>query len=176
MGKITKAVRLQLAKMLQMYQEIKIEDGRTFSIEGDLAIGEEIFVASENGEFEPVPDGVYNTTDGQLITVEGGKVAVIEATREEEPSPEEPAEPMAEPEEEQPAEQPEPTDDVQALKDRIAELENENADLKAKNKELQDKVDELEQLRKQSAVAPIEEEKNNEPKGNMFMAYAHKHQ
>lgn len=177
MGKITKAVRLQLAKMLQMYQEIKIEDGRTFSIEGDLAVGEEIFVANESGEFEPVPDGVYKTTDGQLITVEAGKVAVIEAA---------PADPAADPSDPEPMADPEPdpdpaadpSDDVQALKDRIAELENENADLKAKNAELEAKIAELEQLRKQSAANPIDSdpEPDPQPKGNKFVAYAHKHQ
>lgn len=178
MSKITKAVRLQLAKMLQMYQEIKIDDGRTFSIEGDLAVGEEIFVANESGEFEPVPDGVYKTTDGQLITVEAGKVAVIEAAQPDpaaDPNPSDP-EPMADPEPD-PDPAADPGDDPAKLKDRIAELENENANLKAKNAELEAKIAELEQLRKQSAANPIEGDPDpNEPKGNKFMAYAHKHQ
>lgn len=168
MNKITKAVRLQLAKLLQLYQEIKIEDGRVFSVEGDIAIGEEIFVANEGGEFEPVPDGVYRTNDGLLITVASGRISVIEE-----------AQTIADTTETEIEldDEPDPQEEIQALRDRVAALENENADLNRINSELQVKIAELEELRKKSAVNPIEgDEVHTEHKENMFMAYAHRHQ
>lgn len=87
MSKISKAVRLQLAKMMQLYNEVKTEDGKVLSVEGEFAVGEEVFVSNDEGEFEPATDGTYTTTENTIITVVGGKIESISA-KEPEPEPE----------------------------------------------------------------------------------------
>lgn len=87
MSKISKAVRLQLAKMMQLYNEVKTEDGKVLSVEGEFAVGEEVFVSNDNGEFEPAADGTYTTTENTIIIVVGGKIESISA-KESEPEPE----------------------------------------------------------------------------------------
>lgn len=179
MSKISKAVRLQLAKMMQLYNEVKTEDGKVLSVEGEFAVGEEVFVSNDNGEFEPAADGTYTTTEGTIITVVGGKIESIEA-KAAESDPEPPAQ-----QEEEDTEPPaDGEDDPAKLKDRIAELENQLADkqaendaLKAENEELKAKLAEYEALRKQSAEKPIEKQDPEQPKGeNKYLAYARKHQ
>lgn len=146
---------LKLAKMLKLTKEVKTDEGVVLLIAGDLSIGEEVFVADESGNMIPADDGTY-TSEGKVIVVTAGKISEIkdaeadpiEEVPAEEPVAEEAAEeeapveePAEEPATEEPAEDPaEETEDVEALKARIAELEAENETLKAKIKELEEKT------------------------------------
>lgn len=163
---INKANRIKLAKLLSLVAETKCDDGTILYTEGELTVDAEVFV-NEDGNMVPAPDGEYNA-DGKTIVVASGKVTEIkEAEAEpvtvEDPVPEEPvAEETADEEapatEEAPTEEPEPeTDDVEALKARIAELEAENETLKSENEDLKKKLEE-------SVDTSIEDQEKKEKK------------
>lgn len=168
--------RLKLAKLLQAFAETATEEGVTFTYEGDLEVGTEVFMTNEENDLVPVSDGVY-TFDGKLYTVVSGVVTVIEEkepapAEEEEPTPEEtPAEEPAPVEEEEPAEEPaeepkeeeepkaeeeepaeeetpapeeESNDEVESLKNEIAEKDAKISELEAKIAELEAKIAEAE--------------------------------
>jgi hypothetical protein len=93
--------------------------------EGELAVGTEVFVATEEGN-APAEDGDYLLEDGKTLKVAEGKVAeIVEAAPAEEPT----EEAMAE---ETPAE----SEEVAALKAEIERLLEEIKELKKENKEL----------------------------------------
>lgn len=122
---------LTLAKLIKLTKEIKTDEGVVLLIAGDVALGEEVFVTDESGNMVPAPDGTY-TSEGKIIVVAAGKITEVKDAE------------TAHAEEEKPAEETpsEETEDVKALKDRIAELEAENEALKAKIKELEEKTPE----------------------------------
>ena len=138
---------LKLAKWLKLTKEIKTDEGVVLLIAGDIAVGEEVFVADESGNMIPAPDGTY-TSEGKIIVVAAGKITEVKEV-------ETPAEETKEnAEEETPAEDP-AKDEVETLKARIAELEAENEELKAKIKEYEEKT---------PAAPSIEEEEKKEKK------------
>jgi flagellar biosynthesis GTPase FlhF len=143
---------LKLAKWLKLTKEIKTDEGVVLLIAGDIAVGEEVFVADESGNMIPAPDGTY-TSEGKIIVVAAGKITEVKEV--ETPAEETPAEETKEnAEEETPAEDP-AKDEVETLKARIAELEAENEELKAKIKEYEEKT---------PAAPSIEEEEKKEKK------------
>jgi septal ring factor EnvC (AmiA/AmiB activator) len=152
---------LKLASMLSLTKEIKTDEGAVLLIAGDVALGEEVFVTDESGNMVPAPDGTY-TSEGKIIVVAAGKITEVKdaetAPADEEKPAEETAPKTEETEEEKPAEEETPseeTEDVEALKARIAELETENEALKAKIKELEEKT---------PAAPSIEDEDKKEKK------------
>lgn len=147
---------LKLAKWLKLTKEIKTDEGVVLLIAGDIAVGEEVFVADETGNMIPAPDGTY-TSEGKIIVVAAGKITEVKEveTPAGESTEEAPASETTEnAEEETPAEEPS-NDEVETLKARIAELEAENEELKAKIKEYEEKI---------PAAPSIEEEEKKEKK------------
>lgn len=60
------------------FGELTLVDGTVVVFEGDMIeVGTLLNVKTEAG-VEPAPDGVHETTDGQLITVKDGAVTAIE--------------------------------------------------------------------------------------------------
>ena len=133
--KFNKNQLFKLKKALLKLSEIATEEGVTLVTDDELAVGAEVFVNGEEGLI-PASDGVYNY-NGQTITVEGGVVKALVAVPVEEPVTDPEPEPEPEPE---PVEE---TEDVEALKTRIAELEALVEELKKKLEEpAADSVDE----------------------------------
>jgi hypothetical protein len=60
----------------QKFYDAKTEQGMAVQIEGDLALGAPIYVATEEGMI-PAPDGVHKLDDGSEIEVTDGKVSKI---------------------------------------------------------------------------------------------------
>lgn len=174
--------RLRLAKLLQAFAEITTQDGTTFSYEGDLEVGTEVFTTDpESNELVPVTDGEY-VYDGKVFTVVAGKVTVIEEHVEEapaeeekpaeEPAPEEEPAPVEEeekpaeeeekpaeepaPEEEEPVKEEEPSAEEEVEKDNIDELKAAIEEKDAKIAELEAEIAELkEKIAK--AEEPVDE-------------------
>lgn len=102
----------------------------------NTADGSEIEVDRENGEPQvgdaATPDGEHTLPDGRVIVIDGGVITEIrEPQAEEEPQEEEPqAEETTEEPQAQAAEEVAEGNEVEELKQRIAELEAENEDLK----------------------------------------------
>lgn len=155
MSKISKAVRLQLAKMLQAFREIATESGDLLYMEGELEVGNEIFTYTDEGEMVPAKDGEYVYSDG-IVTVEGGRVAKIEAKTIDpvtgsDPEPDHEPEPEPEPDPE-----PDPDESVDTLKARIAELEGQLEEVRAERDGLKARVAELEKKLEESIDDPLE--------------------
>lgn len=102
----------------------------------NTADGSEIEVDRENGEPQvgdaATPDGEHTLPDGRVIVIDGGVITEIrEAQTEEETQEEEPqAEATTEEPQAQAAEEEVESNEVDDLKQRIAELEAENEELK----------------------------------------------
>lgn len=131
MSKISKFV-----KSLMKFGEMATDKGVIYFVEEEIAEGIEIYVDGETeGEKVVAEDGEYTLEDGRIVVVSDGKVAEIREVKEEEVV-EEPAEEV-EAEEEVVIEEPvveEPVEDVNdervnALEERVAELEKVVADL-----------------------------------------------
>lgn len=155
---ITKAKRIQLAKMLALVKEIKTDEGEMLYIEGDLAVDTEVFVADGDGNMVPAPDGTY-TAEGKSITIVAGKITEIKEIEAPAAEEEQPAEEVAT-EEEQPAEE-QPAGDgeeIDVLKARVAELEAIIAEKDAKITELEAEIAEYKKNEETPAAESIEEE------------------
>jgi len=154
----------KLKAALLRLSEAQTEEGITLITDGELEVGAEVFVDGEEG-LTPAQDGTYNyngqviTVEGGVITNIAEKPAeteetpaeetpveeaaeeetpaedVVEETPAEEESTEETAEQVAEVAEEVAEEATEEVVDVDALKNRIAELEALVEELKKKLEE-----------------------------------------
>jgi hypothetical protein len=63
--------------------EATLADGTVVKVEGELAEGKALLVVTEEGEI-PAPEGIHETSDGKLITVDaGGVITAIEDKPEE---------------------------------------------------------------------------------------------
>lgn len=100
---------MKLAKMLLNFATTEIA-GVTWMHDTELAVGVEVYIEDENGEFKPVADGEY-TKDDVVYKVENGVITEIE-TKEPEPEPEP-----------DPAKLEEAPTEIEVLQSRIAELE-----------------------------------------------------
>ena len=80
---------------------------------GELAVDTEVFIADEEGNQTPAPDGEYTLENGNVLKVVEGKVAEIVESKAEEETPEEA-----------------PTEDFAAIKSENESLKAEVAELK----------------------------------------------
>ena len=63
--------------------EATLADGTVVKVEGELAEGKALLVVTEEGDI-PAPEGIHETSDGKLITVDaGGVITAIEDKPEE---------------------------------------------------------------------------------------------
>lgn len=163
--------KIKLAKMLSFIKEIPTDKG-LIVIDGELEIGNEVFIYDEEGSPVPAPDGIYKTDDME-ITIEGGKITEVKETKEEE-TPIVETEPVEEEvvveteEEEKPVEEEvpvvvveeQPTDEemLDALKTRIAELEEAIKEKDEKIAELEAEVKKYQEKELQPEGEPAEEE------------------
>lgn len=164
--------KIKLAKMLSFIKEIPTDKG-LIVIDGELEIGNEVFIYDEEGSPVPAPDGIYKTDDME-ITIEGGKITEVKETKEEE-TPIVETEPAVEEEvvveteeEEKPVEEEvpvvvveeQPTDEemLDALKTRIAELEKAIKEKDEKIAELEAEVKKYQEKELQPEGEPAEEE------------------
>ena len=176
----------KLKAALLKLSEVTCEDGTTLVTDGDLEVGAEVFTNGEDGLI-PVADNTYEydgtviTVEGGVITNIAEKPAeeetpaeetpveenaeeetpaeeeVVEETPAEEQSTEETAEEVAEVGEEVAEEATEEVVDVEALKNRIAELEALVEDLK---KKLEEPVAESVEEEMRSEQKPQKQEMN----------------
>ena len=160
-------IRTMLQKVLAQFGAISTDKGLlAYESDGELPeVGEIVAIVDEEGNESKPEDGEYGLEDGTVIVVAEGKVSEIRIPEKpvEEPAQEEPVEAEdEEPEaEETPAEEPaqsEPSvsvDEVEALKERIKNLEAEIARLEEENGALKERIAELE---KEPAAEPASEE------------------
>lgn len=74
------------------FAEATLVDGTIVRVDGEFEPGKSIFVVTEEGDV-PAPDGAHETTDGLIVTTEGGVIVSIEEkAAEEAPAEEAPAE------------------------------------------------------------------------------------
>lgn len=159
-------IRTMLQKVLAQFGAISTDKGLlAYESDGEFPeVGESVAIVDEEGNETPAEDGEYGLEDGTVIVVVEGKVSEIRIPEKpvEEPAQEEPVQAEdEEPAEETPAEEPaqsEPSvsvDEVEALKERIKNLEAEIARLEEENGELRERIAELE---KEPAAEPATEE------------------
>ena len=163
-------IKSMLQKALMAFGAISTDKGLlSYASDGELPeVGEIVAIVDEEGNENPAEDGEYRLEDNTVIVVVEGKVSEIRIPEKpvEEPVAEEPvAEPVAEEpmaEEEPVAEEPaqeepasEPEEDIDALKERIRNLESEVARLEEENGALRERIAELE---KEPAAEPVQEE------------------
>ena len=68
MSRISK-LKLELAKLLASFMEIKTDKAvLTYPSEEEIAVGFEVYVINEDGEYVTPEDGEYKTEDGKVIT------------------------------------------------------------------------------------------------------------
>jgi len=63
--------------------ESTLVDGTIVRVDGEFEPGKSIFVVTEEGDV-PAPDGAHETTDGLIVTTEGGVIVSIEEKAAEE--------------------------------------------------------------------------------------------
>lgn len=178
-NKVENNINMKLTKIKTILRSLLVEMGEITTDKGiivwdgdELIEGVEVKILTEEGEEINAEDGIY-TTEEKTIEVKDGKVISITDIVVEEPTEEPTEEPKEdELEEEQPTEEPteEPTEDekdvkikeleaeieaknveIEELKARIAELENEPADKSA-----------------EEAFSKIKNVEDNSPKGKMI--------
>jgi len=65
------------------FAEATLVDGTVVRVDGEFEPGKSIFVVTEEGDV-PAPDGAHETTDGYIVTTEGGVIVSIEEKAAEE--------------------------------------------------------------------------------------------
>ena len=65
------------------FAESTLVDGTVVRVDGEFEPGKSIFVVTEEGDV-PAPDGAHETTDGLIVTTEGGVIVSIEEKAAEE--------------------------------------------------------------------------------------------
>ena len=135
--------RIKLAKALLKFNDYITSNNITITIEGDIAVGKEVFTTDpETGEITVLGNGEYEV-EGMVITVEGG---IITEIKEKEVEIEEPATEEPTTEEVVLAEEEAKTDDItdEQPGDDTETLKEENEALKAELEALKTKIAELE--------------------------------
>lgn len=68
----------KINKLLGLYKfnSYKLKSGEEFIIDGDLAVGEPIYIITDNGQL-PAPEGEYEMEDTTKIKIEDGKIQEI---------------------------------------------------------------------------------------------------
>ena len=165
----SKANLYKLKKMLLSLSEIPTKEGVILITDGDIEVGMEVFVESEEGLI-PTTDGEY-TVDDSIVVVEGGKIVEIKEKPLEQPveTPETIETPMQE--EEKPEEKPEepidtPIDNptIEELKNLIEEQKSMIENLKSENETLKAEIEDLKKKLEEPLAEPAEEQfKNDKP-------------
>lgn len=152
---------LKLKQALMSFEEV-ITDKGTLVVDGELAVGTEVYVGDE-----VAADGEYTLEDGRIVVVTEGKISEIkEKEPEQEPEPTNDPEPVQQEGEptQDPDPEPEPQENekVAELEAKIQELENVIIEKDAKIQELEDKIAALEkpvddplQMRAQAQPQPV---------------------
>lgn len=159
---------MKLAKMLLNFATTEIA-GVTWMHDTELAVGVEVYIEDENGEFKPVADGEY-TKDDVVYKVENGVITEIE-TKEPEPEPE--------PEPEKLEEEPQKPTEIEVLQTRVNELETLLEEKEATINDLNAKIEalttEIETLKNKPVEEPVKMKKtprtaesNNNPALKFF--------
>ena len=166
-----KKIKAVLRSLLVEMGEVSTDKGiLVWDGDEDIKVGDAVKGIDEEGNDIEVADGDYTTEDGKVIVVAEGKVTEIKEPEEmpaEEPT-EEPTEPIEA--EDEPTE--EPTEPVEDEKDaKIKALEEE---IKAKDAEIEELKAKIAELENEPAAKPAEEEfakveekEDNSPKGKM---------
>ena len=63
--------------------EATLVDGTVVRVDGEFEVGKALVVVTEEGDV-PAPDGAHETTDGYIVTTEGGVIVSIEEKAAEE--------------------------------------------------------------------------------------------
>lgn len=126
---------LAFARLLKCFEEVTTDRGILVS-DNDIEVGSEVFILQENGELTPADSGRY-VTETRIYEVESGFITKIE---EVEPVVKEVVEEIVE--EEVHLEPSPEIEELQQLKDKVAELE---AVIKEKDEEIARLKAELEQ-------------------------------
>lgn len=95
---------------VKMATEVKLNDGTSLSVDGEVAIGSAVMLISPEGEM-PAMDGEYVAEDGTVITVLNGTIAEMASKAEEAPEAPEVANEM-----------PTMMAEIESLKTELAEL------------------------------------------------------
>jgi hypothetical protein len=169
--KLNKNKLCQLKKALLSLEEIATEEGVTLVTDNDMEVGVEVYVNGDEG-LVPASDGDY-TYNGKKITVEGGVItAIVDSAVEEVETPEAETEVVTE-EEEKPTEEEEKKVDETAeeIQDVVEDIVNETATedveaLKTRIAELEALVDELKAKLEEPVAESVEEEMKREEKKN----------
>lgn len=139
---------LKLARMVYKFAEVKTDKGLLVTDDG-LEVGAEVAIETEEDTLIP-EDGTYTAEDGTIYEIKGGKIAEVIKPEEEviEEFIKAKEEPVESPiEEAVPAE---PEEDKDAI---IAKLTEENAAYKVQIEALEQRIKELED----DKLAPVEE-------------------
>lgn len=80
---VFKQVQVQLNEQAAAVKlaEVKTKEGKSISIEGELAKGSAAFMMNEAGEKVACPDGAYVLEDGSTLTVTGGLISDLVAAQ-----------------------------------------------------------------------------------------------
>ena len=146
----SKANLYKLKKMLLSLSEVTTKEGVVLITDGDIEVGMEVFVESEEGLI-PATDGEY-TVDDSIVVVEGGKITEIREKPIEQP--EEPVE--------TPIETPIDTPTIEELKNLIEEQKTMIENLKVENETLKSEIEELKKKLEAPLAEPAEEQFKNE--------------
>ena len=144
-----KEIKINLAKIVAQLSEIQTDKAvLTWNTSEALKVGDEVFVANENGDYVSAPDGEY-TSEEFIYVVADGKIAEIKEVvkAEEVPSPDGMEEPVP--------------DAVEELRKEVNELYKIVDQLVEKYSEIEEKIKStdqvVEKLSKTPAAKPAEE-------------------
>lgn len=142
-------IRISLAKLLAKFSEVETDKGvLSKSEETEFAVGDEVYVTNESGEYISAPDGEY-ISEEKIFTVEAGKIVNIASKEqlEEVPSPEGSEEPVV--------------DSVEELRKEVNELYSIVNELIKKVGEIDERTtkaeDTVAQFSRQTVAQPIED-------------------
>lgn len=149
---------LKLARMVMNLAEVKTNKGELIS-ETVIEVGSEVFIEDANDMLVAAPDGEYVTQDEVTIVVADGKVAEIrEKEQEEQPTEEQPKQPVEEPLAEEPKQ---PTEEAPAEDEKDAEIAKLQAQIEELNNIIAEKDEEIGRLKaelEKSDSQPAEEQ------------------
>ena len=172
--------KMKLSKIKSLLQTALMQFGRLSTDKGLISyesdnelpeVGESIYLVDEEGNESVAADGEYTLEDNTVIVVAEGKCSEVrEPVKEEEPveeNVEAEDDPEEAPAEETPAEEPASVSEVDALKERIRNLEAEVARLETENGELRERIAELEsQPNAEPATEEFQKQIKNEDSGD----------
>lgn len=150
MNELTK-IRLKLSKLLAKFSEVETDLGVLYKSEdGELVVGDLVYVTEESGEFIPAPTGDYKAEKVTYKVVDGKIAEIVEVKEEleEVPSPDGNEEPTP--------------DAIEEIRKEVNELYSIVDKLVKKMEEIENKVTDnqsvIEKMSSMSAAKPAVEE------------------